>query len=195
MVKQRSIALCVGGLLTFALISVAMAGPLEDADAAAGRGDYGAVIQILRPLAEQGDARAQVKLGLMYADGRGVPQDYVEAQSWYMKAAANDDPQAEFNLGVLHARGRGVPKDYAEAGKWFQKAADHGDAAAQFNLGVMYAHGLGVSQDYVLARMWFGLSAAQGEEGAAEARDEAAAKMAPAEIAAAERLAREWKSK
>jgi uncharacterized protein len=189
-VKQRKTFLA-GVVLVPALIGVAAAGPLEDGEA----GDYTAALQILRPLAEQGNSTAQNNLGVMYADGQGVPQDYVEARRWYLKAAANEDPNAEFNLGVLYARGRGVPKDYAEAEKWFQKAADHGDAAAQFNLGVMYVHGLGVSQDYVLARMWLGLSAAQGEEGAAEARDETAAKMTPSEIADAERMASEWKPK
>ena len=68
-----------------------------------------------------------------------------------------------------------------------------GVAAAQFNLGVLYAHGLGVSQDYVLAHLWFSLAAAQGEEGAKAALDEAAARMAPSEIAEAERLANDWK--
>ena len=188
--RQRITALVAIGFL--ALFSAATAGPFEDGEAAYQRGDYAAAVQILRPLAEQGNARAQNNLGVMYGDGQGVSQDYVEARRWYLKAAANDDPKAEFNLGLLYARGRGVPKDYAEAGKWFQKAADHGDAAAQFNLGIMYVYGLGVSQDYVLARMWLGLSAARGEEGAAEARDETAAKMTPSEIADAERKASEW---
>ena len=93
----------------------------------------------------------------------------------------------------LSARGLGAPKDYLEAERWFRKAAEHGVAAAQFNLGVLYAHGLGVSQDYVLAHLWFSLAAAQGEEGAKAALEEAAAIMAPSEIAEAERLANDWK--
>jgi len=194
-VKRRISTFLAEILVAPALFGSALAGPLEDAYTAEQRGDYATEIELSRPLAEQGNAAAQTALGWLYEQGHGVPQDYVAARGWYLKAAANDDPQSEFNLGVLYARGRGVPKDYAEAGKWFQRAADHGDAAAQFNLGVMYAHGLGVSQDYVLALMWFDLSAGQGEEGAAEARDEAAARMAPSEIAAAERLAREWKPK
>ncbi len=109
-----------------------------------------------------------------------------------LAAAATDDAQAEFDLGVLYARGRGVAKDYAEARKWFQKAADHGEAAAQFNLGVMYSHSLGAPRDYALAHMWFSLAAGQGEDGAAKARDEMAARMAPYEIADAERMAGAW---
>ena len=33
----------------------------------------------LRAAAEQGDAEAQANLGLMYENGRGVPQDHVTA--------------------------------------------------------------------------------------------------------------------
>ena len=64
---------------------------------------------------------------------------------------------------------------------------------AQFNLGAMYANGQGVPQDYVRAHMWFNLSAAQGNQGAAKNRDIAARRMTPAQIAEAQKLAREWK--
>ncbi|HIE87808.1 MAG TPA: sel1 repeat family protein, partial [Gammaproteobacteria bacterium] len=37
--------------------------------------------------ANQGDADAQYLLGLMYANGRGVPQDDKEAVRWYRLAA------------------------------------------------------------------------------------------------------------
>src|SRR5271155_306922 len=40
-----------------------------------------------RPLAEQGDAKAQYELGGMYDAGHGVPQDHVEAVRWFRKAA------------------------------------------------------------------------------------------------------------
>ena len=57
----------------------------------------------------------------------------------------------------------------------------------------MYEHNLGAPQDYVLALMWLSLAAAQGEPGARAAVEEAAARMSSAEIAVAERLARDWK--
>jgi TPR repeat protein len=40
-------------------------------------------------LAAQGDADAQFNLGLMYAEGRGVPQDYKKAHTWFNISAAN----------------------------------------------------------------------------------------------------------
>jgi len=44
-------------------------------------------IDALRARAEQGDAPAQFALGVMYAEGRGVPQDDAEAVRWYGLAA------------------------------------------------------------------------------------------------------------
>ena len=41
-----------------------------------------------RKAAEQGDARAQINIGIMYTSGQGVKQDYAEATAWYEKASA-----------------------------------------------------------------------------------------------------------
>jgi TPR repeat protein len=92
--------------------------------------------------------------------------------------------------GGMYEQGRGVPQDYAEAVRWYRKAADQGWTRAQVNLGVMYEQGQGVPQDYALAHMWYNLAAAQGNKDAAKWRDELAAKMTPAQIAEAQRLAR-----
>ncbi len=86
------------------------AGPFEDGLDAARRADYATVVRLWRPLAEQGDIRAQSNLALMYEAGRGVPQDYGAAASWYRKAAEQGDPLAQSNLAVMYAAGRGVPR-------------------------------------------------------------------------------------
>ena len=52
-----------------------MAGPFENAIAAAQRGDYATAVRLWRPLAEQGNAPAQFHLGFMHGMGQGVPQD------------------------------------------------------------------------------------------------------------------------
>jgi len=73
-------------------------------------------------------------LGLLYANGDGVAQDYAKAREWYEKAAANDDASAMFNLGLLYANGDGVAQDYAKARKWYEKAAAKDDAEAKERL-------------------------------------------------------------
>jgi uncharacterized protein len=94
------------------------------------------------------------------------------------------------------ADGQGVPQDYEAAINWYRKAADQdgfAQKAARFFLGYMYETGKGVPQNYVLAHMWYNLAAAKGDKDDAENRDRVAAKMIPAQIAEAQRLAREWK--
>ena len=119
-------------------------------------------IDALRARAEQGDADAQFVLGFMYATGRGVPQDDVQAVRWYRRAAEQGDADAQFVLGFAYSDGeRGVPQDDAEAVRWYRLAADQGLANAQHNLGVRYADGRGVPQDYVQAHMWFNLAASR----------------------------------
>ena len=72
-------------------------------------------LDTVRQAAEQGDATAQFNLGLMYANGEGVPEDDAEAVRWYRMAAEQGLAIAQFNLGVKYDFGEGVPKDGAEA--------------------------------------------------------------------------------
>jgi TPR repeat protein len=83
--------------------------------------------------------------------------------------------------------------DYATALRLLRPFAEQGNAAAQFNLGSMYHEGHGVPQDYISAHMWLNLAAASGEQRGAQRRDAVARSMTPAQIAEAQKLAREWK--
>ena len=104
------------------------------------------------------------------------------------------------NLGTLYEFGQGVAQDDAESAIWYRKAADQGDARGLAYLGSLYETGRGVPQDYVEAYELWNLAVARTPawetELAAEAvtnRDNIAAKMAPAQIAAAQRRSRDWK--
>src|SRR5437899_1630850 len=55
---------------------------------------------LYRVRAEQGDAKAQFRLGYIYYQGKGVPQDYTEAVRWYRKAADQGDTRAQLALGL-----------------------------------------------------------------------------------------------
>ena len=78
--------------------------------------------------AEQGDATAQLNLGLMYFNGRGVPKDVVEAARLFRLAAEQGNVTAQFQLGVMYALGQGVPKDDVQAYAWVNiGAAQIGD--------------------------------------------------------------------
>jgi TPR repeat protein len=147
----------------------------------------------LKPLAERGDAAAQLKIGLMYYHGRGASRDYGEAFQWFSKSALQGNPLAQSNVGYMHEKGEGTPQNHQEAAGWYRMAAERGNAQAQFKLGSMYEKGLGVQQDEVRALMWLNLAAAQGFATAKAERDRVTVWMTPEQIAEAQRLAREFK--
>ncbi|MCH7888538.1 MAG: sel1 repeat family protein [Proteobacteria bacterium] len=151
--------IALAAALLVSLAAPAWAG-LDAGWAAYERGDYLAALREWRPLADRGHAAAQNNLGVMYAAGQGVKQDFAAAATWH------------------------------------RRAAEQGHALAQSQLGVIYGNGRGVPQDYVQAHLWFTLSAAQGNDDTARKnRELVAEKMTPAQIAEAQKLAREWKPK
>jgi uncharacterized protein len=88
-----------------------------------------------------------------------------------------------------------IAQDYAA----IVNSAEQGDATAQYNLAVMYDIGRGVLQDYVMAHKWYNLAAShyatwEADIGAsaARSRDRLTTRMTPAQIAEAQKMAREW---
>jgi uncharacterized protein len=180
-------------ILVLCFAAPVAAGLFEDGVDADERGDYATAMRLWRPLADQGDANAQNRLGIMYEAGLGVMQDFAAAVRWFRKAADQGLADAQLELGWMYEHGQGEPQDYTAALRWYRRAAAQGDADAQSELGNMYESGRGVKQNHVRAHLWFNLSAAGGNEEAAKNRDIVAAKMTPAQIAEAQKLAREWK--
>jgi uncharacterized protein len=66
------------------------------------------------------------------------------------------------------------------------------DAEKFFRLGMMYSTGTSVPADMVSAHKWFNIAALRGNSAAARLRREIADEMSEAEIAAAQRAARDW---
>lgn len=113
-------------------------------------------------LAEEGDIQAVYMLGYYNYYGRGVEQDYAQAEKWYRKAGEQGHLGAQISIGEMYEGGHGVPRDYAEALKWFRRAAERGNDSAQFWLGRMHLKGNGVPQDDVEAYAWLTLAASKG---------------------------------
>ena len=171
-----------------------------------------------RIAADQGGlALAQVNLADCYVLGLGVPQDFGQALKWYRIAADQGSPYAENVMGIAYEHGFHVAQDDAEAFRWYRRAAnriyDHAGNTwihtPQYNIGAMYASGRGTAQDYVRALMWFALAVGFGDtkppapfgvelvdtpkQTAPEQRDRLMALMTSAQIAEAEKMAREWR--
>ncbi len=161
--------------------------------AAAKRGDYATAVREWRPLAEQGDARAQANLGLMYADGHGVERDDAEAVRWYLLAAEQGYAVGQFNLGFMYASGLGVPEDQPRGVSLYRRAAEQGMKAAQFNLAAHYFEGEGVERDFDEAYFWYALAARRGESQAERPRDVLAELIGPERVAALEERVGSWR--
>jgi hypothetical protein len=116
--------------------------------------------------ADQGNATAQVDLGLLYADGDGgTSKDDREAARLFALAAGQGNAAGQAQLGLFSFYGRGgIKKDALQASRLFKSSAEHGDPVAQNALGVFYANGLGgLAQDDLEAAHLFELAAAQGD--------------------------------
>ena len=147
--------------------------------------NYKEAVECFRKAAENGDARAQYKLGLCYS----ALEIYYEAVDWFTKAAAKGMTEAEYELGMCYLNGNGVPKSEVKAGqyfkpaankgyapaqyqygfiyhthnfKWWKKAADQGYAPAQYTVGWCYDNGKNIHQDKNEAIRWYKKSAEQG---------------------------------
>ncbi len=164
---RHGIGRAMAAAILFATVAVGplSAGPMEDGYAAIQRGDPETALRLWRPLADEGNVNAQ------------------------------------FNLGYLYDKGQGVRQNFVEAMRWFRKAADQGDAISQFTIGTMYEVGKGVPVDAVQAHMWFSLAAARFQpteekasyDRAVAARERVAAGLTPAQVAEAQKRAREWR--
>src|SRR5690349_14435704 len=72
------------------------------------------------------DSKATYVLGVRYAEGNGVSQDYLKAAELYRKAADRGYAPAQYSLAYLYENGLGVTQDLAEALSWYRKAAEQG---------------------------------------------------------------------
>ena len=139
--------------------------------------------------AVQGGASAQYNLAIMYADD---VENAVEAAHWYRKAAEQGHIEAQYRLGAMYAEGEGVPENYPEATRWLRMAAEQGHTEAQYGLGVVYERSADVSENNVQAYAWYVVAAGQGDAHARHSKERIAESMSPAEIAAAQKFAREY---
>lgn len=90
----------------------------------------------LTRLAADGDAGAELQLGLAYRDGRyGLDPDPRSALHWLTVAAHNGNAYAADTVGNLYAAGEGAPRDLEQAVYWWRIAARGGNANAQERLG------------------------------------------------------------
>lgn len=141
-------------------------------------GDKIGAVRALEYAATQGHALALWKLGRMYAEGDGIPQDDLKAFEYFSRVADEnaDEAPGSSRAGVVSSAlvslGTyfldGIKDSYvganpARAAELFQYAASYfGDPNAQYHLARLYLAGTGVGRDPRQAARWFNLAAEKG---------------------------------
>ena len=113
--------------------------------------------------AQKGYDIAQYEVGVIYENGEGVFEDYVEAAKWFLKAADQGNVEAQLKLGFYYDFGIGVLQDFKKAVSFYYMAAEQDNCTAQFNLGRHFEEGYGVPQDDDKAFKWFQKAAENGD--------------------------------
>jgi TPR repeat protein len=150
---------------------------LRNANRPVDGGDKAKALTALEYAADQGQPAAQWKLGRMYADGDGVPQDALRAFNYFSEIAdshPDETPgttQARIVANAFVSLGRyyvaGIPNTKIKANpargrEMFAYAASYfGDADAQYELGRLYMDG--TPSDPHEAARWFQLAATKGQ--------------------------------
>ena len=124
-------------LLSF-VCAVLVADEFETADKAYKAGDYQKAFKYSKLACDNGEYLGCSGLGILYAYGRGVEQNYTEASKYYKLACDNEKSSGCIGLGVLYESGKGVRQNYSMAKEYFGKACDLGnqqgcDAFAKLN--------------------------------------------------------------
>lgn len=96
----------------------------------------------------KGDIIAQYLLGNLYAIGKGVPQNDVEAFKYLKLAADQGDADTQHQVGRCYLNGKGVAVDEPKAIEYLRMAADQCQPQACSDMFTIYTKGLhGVKAD------------------------------------------------
>lgn len=114
--------------------------------------EFRRALQLLQPLAENGEAEAQYRVAIQYQAGLGVVPNPMQAFHWMREAAGQDHGLALHGLGIMYLYGECVEKNEREAALWLQRAADRGLEGSMAALAGLYAEGRGVEKDLEKAK-------------------------------------------
>ena len=148
-------------LALLGLSSYSYAATLLEAKTAIDQKNYALAKEIYQSLAQQGDAKAQYNLGLMYASGDGVIYDANQAAYWYQQSSKQGYREAQYALAVMTFNKELESLDYTQAIAWYQAAAKQGHVKSQENLGILFYRGDVIDQDIQSAIHWFQSAANQ----------------------------------
>ena len=151
-------------------LSVGADDALNAAAGLIGKGQYAEAVRALEPLAKSGNASAQYHLGMLYYNGKGVPEDEKRAVQLLTSSAQQGNVDAMYQLGNAFTFGSETPRLVAdadmEAANWYYKAAKLGNADAQYSIGLLFMAGKGLAKNDKEAMYWMQQAAKNGHKDA-----------------------------
>ena len=152
----------LSGVLLF-ISPTAIAGSYEDGIAAYRAGKYNQAIELLTKAGEDGHAKAQYYLSVLYEGGSGIDKDMQASLKWLQRAAEGGMVEAQRNLGAFYHDDIDNPDDdLDQAIYWYQHAASQGDLTGQLRLGILLDREKNTTHDHREAIRWYLLAARQG---------------------------------
>ncbi len=116
---------------------------------------FARAMQLLTPIAEEGNAEAQYRLAIMYQNGLGTVRNELKAFKWMEAAAEQGMALAQHGFGFMYMEGDCVEQNGERAVYWFTQAAEQGLAGSQTTLAMLYEEGRIVPKDAAAARHWY----------------------------------------
>jgi TPR repeat protein len=117
------------------LLATPVLADIEDARDLMEEGRFEEAYDALWPAARSGNAEAEELIGVMYALGLGVDQDYVRAFDWYLRSAMKGHAGAQSGVGWYYETGLGLPAtDLVRAFLWYQLSTIGGDPDAAISV-------------------------------------------------------------
>ncbi|MEM1375697.1 MAG: tetratricopeptide repeat protein [Pseudomonadota bacterium] len=122
-------------LMALAFLATPATGEIEEARDLMEAGRFEEALEAFWPAARSGNADAEELIGVMYALGLGVEQDYVRAFEWYLRSAMKGHPGAQSGVGWYYEVGLGMPApDLTRAYMWYVLSAIGGDPDAAISM-------------------------------------------------------------
>ena len=122
-------------LTVLMLLATPLAAEIEDARDLMEAGRFEEAREALWPAAISGNADAEELIGVMYALGLGVEQDYERAFEWYLRSSLKGHPGAQSGIGFYYEFGYGMPApDLVRAYMWYALSTIGGDPDAALSL-------------------------------------------------------------
>ena len=122
-------------LMVISFLATPAMAEIEEARDLMEEGRFEEALEAFWPAARSGNADAEELIGVMYALGLGVEQDFVRAFEWYLRSAMKGHPGAQSGVGWYYEVGLGMPApDLTRAYMWYVLSAIGGDPDAAISM-------------------------------------------------------------